>query len=120
MLAIHLLKTKKGLKNLRKQEIQIIFTKMVLIKLVFNEIWFMVNIKILTKRTQSDKVLRGEAFEIASNPKYHGYQRRLASIVYKLFNTKSTGSGVNFMPNQQHENELHKPIVQKFKRRKVY
>ena len=37
--------------------------------------------KDLTKRTQSDKVLRGKSFEIASNPKYDGYQRGLASIV---------------------------------------
>ena len=34
--------------------------------------------KDLTKRTQSDKVLRDKAFEIASNPKYDGYQRGLA------------------------------------------
>ena len=40
--------------------------------------------KNLAKRTQSDKVLRDKAFEIASNPKYDGYQRGLASVVYKL------------------------------------
>ena len=34
--------------------------------------------KNLAKRTQSDKVLRDKAFEIASNPKYDGYQRGLA------------------------------------------
>ena len=33
---VHLLKTKNELKNLCRQEIQIIFTKMILIKLVFN------------------------------------------------------------------------------------
>ena len=38
--------------------------------------------KDLTKRTQSDKVLREKAFEIASNPKYDGYQRGLASTVF--------------------------------------
>ena len=37
--------------------------------------------KDLVKRTQSDKVLRDKAFKIASNPKYDGYQRGLASIV---------------------------------------
>ena len=41
--------------------------------------------KYLTKRTQSDKVLRDKAFKIASNPKYDGYQRRLAAMVYKIF-----------------------------------
>ena len=35
-------------------------------------------LKNLGKRTQSDKVLRDKAFEIASNPKYDGYQRGLA------------------------------------------
>ena len=39
-------KKKKELKNLCKQEIQTIFTKMILIKLVFNMIWLMVNVKI--------------------------------------------------------------------------
>ena len=37
--------------------------------------------KILTKRTQSDKVLRDKAFKIASDPKYDDYQRGLASII---------------------------------------
>ena len=37
--------------------------------------------KDLKRRTQSDKVLKEKAF--ASNPKYDGYQRRLAPMVYK-------------------------------------
>ena len=41
--------------------------------------------KDLIKRTQSDKVLREEAFKIASDPKYDRYQRGLASMVYKFF-----------------------------------
>ena len=41
--------------------------------------------KDLVKRTQSDKVLKDKAFKIASDPKYDGYQRRLASMVYKIF-----------------------------------
>ena len=49
--------------------------------------------KDLAKRTQSDKVVRDKAFEIASNPKYDGYQRGLASMFYKLFDKTSTGSG---------------------------
>ena len=39
--------------------------------------------KDLVKRTQSDKVLRDKVFKIASNPEYGGYQRALASMVYK-------------------------------------
>ena len=50
--------------------------------------------KDLAKITQSDKVLRDKAFEIESNPKYDGSQRGLVSMVYTLFNKKSTGSGI--------------------------
>ena len=45
--------------------------------------------KDLVKRTQSDKILKDKAFKIASNPKYDGYQRGLASMVYKFFDKKS-------------------------------
>ena len=77
--------------------------------------------KELAKRTQSDKVLRNKAFKIASDPKYDGYQRGLASMVYKFFDKKSKGSGiVTNEPNYQLANELHKPIIRKFKKRKVY
>ena len=44
--------------------------------------------KDLVKRTQSDKVLKDKAFKIASDPKYDGYQRGLASMVYKFFDKK--------------------------------
>ena len=50
--------------------------------------------KDLVKRTQSDKVLRDKAFKIASDPKYDGYQRGLASMVYKFLDKKSSRSGV--------------------------
>ena len=76
--------------------------------------------KDLAKRTQSDKVLRDKAFKIASDPKYDGYQRGLASMVYKFFDKKSSGSGVATEPNYQLANELHRLIIRKFKRRKVY
>ena len=76
--------------------------------------------KDLVRRTQSDKVLRDKAFEIASDPKYDGYQRGLASMVYKFFNKKSNGSGITNESNYQLANELHKPIIKKFKKRKVY
>ena len=75
--------------------------------------------KDLVKRTQSDKVLKDKAFKIASDPKYDGYQRGLASMVYKFFDKKSSGSGIANEPNYQLANELHKPIIKKFKKRKV-
>ena len=50
--------------------------------------------KDLKKRTAVDKVLRNKAFNIAKNPKYDGYQRGLVSMVYKVFDKKTKGSGV--------------------------
>ena len=48
--------------------------------------------KYSAKRTEASKVLRDKAFKIASDQKYDGYQRGLASIVYKFFDKKSQGS----------------------------
>ena len=44
--------------------------------------------KDLTIRTASDNKWRDKAFDIAKNPKYDGYQRGLASLVYKFFDKK--------------------------------
>ena len=75
--------------------------------------------KDLTKRTVVDKILKNKAFYIAKDPKYDGYQRGLASMVYKFFDSKS--SGAKLIPqNEQLANELHKPIIQKFEKRRVY
>ena len=71
--------------------------------------------KDLAKRTQSDKVLRDKAIKIASDPKYDGYQKGLASMVYKFFDKKSRGSGIANELNYQLANELHKPIIRKKK-----
>ena len=50
--------------------------------------------KDLPKRTATDKVLRDKAFKIASDQKCDEYQRGLASMVYKFFDKKSSGSGL--------------------------
>ena len=65
--------------------------------------------------------MRNKAFEIVSNPKYDEYQRGLASMVYMFFDKKSTGRGIKngIKQNQQLANELHKPIIRKFKKRIV-
>ena len=47
-----------------------------------------------TRRAASDKILRGKAFNIAKNPRYDGYQRGLASVVYKIFDKETSGSGI--------------------------
>ena len=69
--------------------------------------------KDLKGRTQSDKVLKDKAFEIAINPKYDGYQRGLASIIFKFFDKKSKGAGIKnkIKENQQLANELHNLII---------
>ena len=78
--------------------------------------------KDLAKRTTSDKVLRYKAFNIAKNPKYDGYQRGIAYMVYKFFDKKSKDGGVNIevKHNEQLANELHKPIIRNIKKRTVY
>ena len=82
--------------------------------------------KDLTKRTAADKIFKNRAFNIAKDPKYDGYQRGLASMVYKFFDKKSEGSGAKHVntkltsQNQQLAEELHKPIIRKFKKRKVH
>ena len=77
--------------------------------------------KDLARRTVSDKSLRDKAFNIAKNPKYDRYQKGLASMVYKFFDKKSAGSGVNTnVNNEKLAEELHKPIIRKFKKRAVY
>ena len=78
-------------------------------------------VKILQKEPIADKILKIKAFDIAKDPKYDGHQRGLASMVYKFFDSKVSGSGAKLIPeNEQLANELHKPIVRKFKKRKVY
>ena len=80
------------------------------------------DVKDIKRRTASDKILRDKAFNIAKNPKYDGYQRGLASMVYNFFDKKSSGSGIvnnnnnnnNNKQNLQLAEELHKPIIKKF------
>ena len=105
--------------------------------------------KDLINRTEADKVLRDKAYDIASNPEYGGYQRSLASMVYKFFDKKSTagpsalassslertGSGFKKLKNTTKStakpsalarnssmlaDEGHKPIIRKLNKRKVY
>ena len=75
--------------------------------------------KDIARRTASDKVLRDKAFNIAKNPKYDGYQRGLVFMVYKFFDKKSAGSGVNMYVNNERPldfaEEIHKPIIRKLK-----
>ena len=89
--------------------------------------------KDLINRTEADKVLKDKAYDIASNPEYDGYQRGLASMVYKFFDKKATavpsakhvmGSGIKKDTTKSSSlilaDELYKPIIKKFNNRKVY
>ena len=91
MLVDHLLKTKKESNSLKKLEIE-------LDKACFHHDMAYGDFKDLAKRTAADKILRDKAFNIAKDPKYDGYQRRLASTVYKFFDKKTAGSGIKSMP----------------------
>ena len=71
--------------------------------------------KDLARGTVSDKVLRDEGFNIAKNPKYDSYERGLASMA------KSSLVVVLILKpnqNQQLADELHKPIIKRFKKKK--
>ena len=83
--------------------------------------------KDLTKRIAANKFLKNKAFDIAKDPKHDGYQRGLASKVYKFFDSKvaspdkkSVGSGAKRVntkitpQNEQLAEERHKPIIRKF------
>ena len=53
------------------------------------------------KDLAADKVLRDKAFNIAKDPKFGGYQRGLASMVYKFYDKKTTGSDIKSMPQNE-------------------
>ena len=77
----------------------------------------------LAFNTASDKVLRDKTFNIAKNPKCDGYQRGIASMVYKFFDKKSKGSGVNIPLDfdEKLAEELHtNQLLENLKKRTVY
>ena len=78
--------------------------------------------KDLNRRTAAVKMFCDKAFNIAKDPKYDGYQRGLASTVSKFFDNETSGSRIkneNISPKQLAQ-ELHKPIIRKFNKRKVH
>ena len=87
-------------------------------------------IKDLTRRTASGKILRDKEFNIVKNPKYDEYQGGIASIAYNFFDKKTSDSRIKNknISNQRAldlalrelAEELHKPIIRQFKKRKVY
>ena len=78
--------------------------------------------KDLNSTTFTDKVLRHKAFSIVKHPKYDGHQRGLASMVYKCFYRKTSGSGIKNenITNKKLAEELHKTIIKTVNKRKVH
>ena len=76
--------------------------------------------KDLNRRIFDDKVLCDKAFNIAKDLKYDGYQRDLASMVYKFFDKKTFGSSTKNenISNKKLVKKLQKPIIRKFNKRK--
>ena len=71
-------------------------------------------------RKESDIVLKNKALKTATDPRVNEYQTGLASMVYKFFNERTKGSGINILVNSELTEEVHKPIIKNFTRRKVY
>ena len=67
--------------------------------------------KDVKRRKASDKSLRNKTFNIAKNPKYDGYQRGLASMVYTFFDKKSTGSGIVNNNNNNNNNSNNNILI---------
>ena len=62
-----------------------------------------------------------KAFNIAKIPKYNGYQCGLASTVYTFFDQKTSGRTVKkYICNKELAEELHKPSIRNFNKRKVH
>ena len=79
--------------------------------------------KDLAKRTISNKILKERTYEITRNRGYDGYQRVLANMVNKFFDKKTGAmatSKVGISVKEQLAEELLKPIIKNFKKRKVY
>ena len=81
-------KNKKRMQKFKESENSRYVYQNELDKVSFQHDMAYTDFKCLTKRTASDKILRDKAIDIARNPKYNGYQRGLASMVYKLFDKK--------------------------------
>ena len=78
--------------------------------------------KYLPSKTASDKELLDKSFNIAKKPKYDGYRKGLALMVYKCFHEKTPGVAVKSetVQNKELAEELHKPLVRNFENRKIY
>ena len=82
-------KNKKGIKKFKETGDSRYNFQNELDKACFQQDMAYGDFKDLNRRVAADKVLRDEAFNIAKNPRCDGYQRGLASMVYKFFDKKN-------------------------------
>ena len=133
-------KNKEGIQEFKETEDTKYIYRNQLDKAFFQHDMAYGDFKDFSRKTASDKVFRDIAFSFDKNPKNDGYQRGIASMVYKIFDKKSTSladkfvsvSGVTTLANKSAFNneikqnreldeELHKPIIRKLKKkRKLY
>ena len=84
--------------------------------------------KDLTRRTAFDKILFDNAFNIAKNPKYYGYQRgiNIASMVQKCFDKKTSamrakkfpGSGMRICQISNQQNNYTNQLLENLRKEK--
>ena len=67
--------------------------------------------KDVENRLISDQKLKNSAYDIASNPKYDGYQRGLASMVYRFFDSKVAPLIKKTMPGKGNAKHTAKPSL---------
>ena len=121
-------KNKKRIKRFKETEDLRYIYKNELDNDCFQHIMAYGEFKDFAKIRAADKVLRDKAFNIAKDPKYDGYQRGLAFMVYRFLDKKTAVSGVtklankfaikSLLQNEQLAEELYKPIIKKFKKKK--
>ena len=83
--------------------------------------------KNLHRRTIMNIIWRDKVFNIAKSPKYDGYQRGLASVVYTFFDKKTSntnkGTGINSenkYPKGLAMQTISKRMIRKFEKQKVH
>ena len=98
------------------------FTKMNQIKLVFSMIWLMEILKIQQEKQLHINFKEIKHLILIKIQKYDGYQRVLASMAYHFVDKKFKGIGVNneIKQTEQLAEQLQKPLIKKFKRRKLF
>ena len=69
--------------------------------------------------------MKSRVYEIARSRNFDGSQRTLACMVYMFFDKKTRSGAIvtstsEINVNEQLAEELHKPVIKKFKRKKDY